>query len=254
MLLRYNTWLVSLLLFMTLNANTVFAQGSSFEFWPETDIWYRLNSSWRLSAFVPLTKYRESQTRDLNIYLQGDFVWGHTRYLLVRRLRDENRAQTMKPWMIRGGYMKGWSLEENGTYSEHAALAELHKRIPLKGNLLLSQRVRTDFRWLGQDNDYSYRFRYRLMIEKEYTSGNTSIVPYVNAEPFWDSRYSAFNRFRLIGGATVAWKQRFALEGNLTYQNDSESSVQNLYALNIILHLYFERAAAIVKPSDSEQP
>jgi hypothetical protein len=52
------------------------------------------------------------------------------------------------------------------------------------------------------------------------------------------------NRVRLIGGATVAWSPRFALETNLTYQYDSRSSVTNLYALNIILHLYFETAGA----------
>jgi hypothetical protein len=149
----------------------------------------------------------------------------------------------MKEWMVRGGYMYGKSLGENtGAYSEDLFLAEIHKRIPIKGHLLLSQRLRTDFRWLGQDHDFSYRIRYRIMIEKEYTSGHSSIVPYLNAEPYWDSRYSIVNRIRIIGGATVAWKDRFALEGNLTYQYDSKSSIPNVFALNIILHLFFERA------------
>jgi hypothetical protein len=42
----------------------------------------------------------------------------------------------------------------------------------------------------------------------------------------------------------VAWSPRFALEGNITYQHDSRSSVTDLYALNVILHVYFEKGRA----------
>jgi hypothetical protein len=48
-----------------------------------------------------------------------------------------------------------------------------------------------------------------------------------------------FNRVRWIGGATVAWTPRFALEGNFTYQHDSKAAATNTYALNIILHVFF---------------
>ena len=140
---RYNTYLVGLVFFMALSANNVIAQNSSFEFWPETDIWYRLSPSWRLSSYVAITKYHESGNRDLNIYLQGDYAWGHTKYKFVKRLKDESRAQAMKAWMVRGGYMYGKSLGENtGAYSEDLFLAEIHKRIPIKGDILLSQRLR----------------------------------------------------------------------------------------------------------------
>ncbi len=44
-------------------SNTAGAQNSSFEFWPETDIWCRLTPSWRLSAFTPITIYNESKYR-----------------------------------------------------------------------------------------------------------------------------------------------------------------------------------------------
>ena len=93
---------------------------------------------------------------------------------------------------------------------------------------------------IGQDPEASVMD----IMEKEYTAGRTSIVPYVNVEPYYDSRYETVNRVRLIGGGTVAWSPRFALETNITYQYDSRSSVTNLYALNIILHLYFETAGA----------
>jgi hypothetical protein len=222
-----------------------FAQDTSLEFWPETDIWYKLSPSWRLTAFIPITKYNESKYRDLNIYLQADYSWGKTKHLLLMRLVDDIRAQQIRGWMVRGGYMKGWSLGENaGTYMEDMLFTELHRRTPLKNGLLLSGRFRTDFRWVGQDPLFSYRLRARVMLEKEFKAGHGTIVPYINAEPFWDSRYSAINRVRLIGGTTMAWGSRFAYEGNLTYQYDDQYSSPNMFALNIILHVYFQNRNA----------
>ena len=230
------------------------AQTSSLEFWPEVDVWYKLTPSWRLSAYLPITKYLESKTRDFNIYLQADYAWGKTKHPFYAKLMDDARATQMKGWLARIGFMEGWSLFENaGEYTEDMLYAEIHKRVPLKGEILLSHRFRTDIRWVGNEADFSYRFRYRLMVEKEYTAGRTSIIPYVNAEPFWDSRYSTVTRIRVIGGTTVSWGPRIALEGNFTYQYDSRASVTNVYALNIILHLYFETARSKGEAKKSAQ-
>lgn len=225
-----------------LNAtNSLIAQNSSFEFWPETDIWYRISPSFRLSVFVPVTKYHESQERDLNIYLQADYAWGHTKNSIYMRLVDQNQYQLLKTWMIRPGYMAGWSLDDpENEYAEDMVFAEIHKRIPLRGDVLISQRIRTDFRWVGPEPEFSYRIRYRLMVEKEVSPRTTSVVPYLNVEPFYDSRYNYFNRVRIIGGTTISWKSWFALEGNLTYQYDGYYSTKNLYALNVIIHIFFE--------------
>lgn len=233
----------SLWIFLCLGTITICnGQNSSFELWPETDIWYRLNPSWRLSSFIPITKYHENDSRDLNIYLQVDYAWGNTKYAIFRRLMDQEREQILKNWMVRGGLMKGWSIgKDAGDYIEEMVFAEIHRRIPLKANILLSQRFRTDTRWLGEDNLFSYRFRYRVMVEKEFKSGKSSIVPYVNIEPYWDSRYDKIVKTRLIGGVTTTWRDQYAIEGNLTYQYDETYNTENLYALNVILHIFLEK-------------
>lgn len=127
-----------------------FSQNASTEFWPEVDIWYRLSSAWRFSTFIPITKYNESKNRDLNIYLRVDYAWGHAKDIIYRRLVDQEREQLMNTWMVRGGFMKGWSLGENsGNYIEDMLFAEIHRRMPMKGDVLLSHRLRIDSRWLG---------------------------------------------------------------------------------------------------------
>jgi hypothetical protein len=156
-------------------------------------------------------------------------------------LLDEGRQENMKTYLVRGGYLGGKSLDDEGqAYSEHTVLAELHVRTPLKGGMLLSSRLRADLRWLGEHSEFSARWRFRAMVEKEYTVGRTSIVPYVNVEPYYDSRYETVNRVRLIPGASVAWSPRFAVEGNMTYQYDSRSSTTHVLALNMILHVFFD--------------
>jgi hypothetical protein len=210
------------------------------EFWPEIDTWLRLSPAWRLSLFVPISQNLETHYREGNLILQADYAWGQTNR--KARLLDENRTQTMKAWLLRSGYLGGKSLDDHGAaYTEYTAFAELHLRLPLKGGVLLSHRLRSELRWLGEgDSELSTRWRYRLLAEKEFIAGRGSIVPYVSVEPYYDSRYEKVNRVRLITGASVAWWPRATLETNVTYQYDSHSSVKELLALNVILHVFFD--------------
>lgn len=82
------------------------------------------------------------------------------------------------------------------------------------------------------------------MVEKEYGAGKSSWVPYVSVEPYFDSRYNAITRVRLIGGTTLSTGRTFFFEGNITYQYDSHYDTENLIALNLILHVYFETKKA----------
>ena len=235
-------------IFITIGLMTPLAingQNTSLEFWPEADIWYRISPSTRVSMLIPVTKYNESNHRDINLYLQGDYAWGHAKNPLYRRLVDDVRLVAFRSWMARGGMMKGWSLGEYaGSYYEDQLYAELHKRIPLKRNFLVSQRMRGDWRWLGEDNTFSYRVRLRVMVEKEFQKGNTSWVPYVNIEPYYDSRFEYINRVRMIVGTTFSRGKAIFWESNLTYQYDDRYDTDNLFAFNLIFHVIMESKKA----------
>jgi hypothetical protein len=190
--------------------------------------------------FVPISKNLETYYREGNLILQADYAWGKTRHLYIRRLIDEHRAQEMKSILIRAGYLGARSLDDHGeAYNEDMAFLELHLRTPFLSNILVSQRLRPELRWIGDDHTFSTRWRYRLMVEKEVRAGSISFVPYVNVEPYYDSRYSTVNRVRLVGGTSMGWSSYYALEVNITYQYDSRPPVTNLYVLNVILHLFF---------------
>jgi hypothetical protein len=193
---------------------------------------------------MPITKYSESKDRDFNIFLQADYAFGHARRPFYNKRMDENKQQQLQGWLFRGGYMAGWSLYDKGeSYNEDMLFAEIHSRVPLKNHILFSQRFRFDTRWLGEEKDFSYRLRIRFMIERELELKRITLIPYINVEPFWDSRYERVVKTRVIGGATFVRGPVVAFETNLTYQYDDTYSTPNLFALNIILHLFFERKA-----------
>ena len=221
-------------------AGAALAEPPAKEVWPEIDTWLRLSPAWRLSLFVPISENLDTHYREGNLIPQVDFAFGKARF--QRRLMDEARAGNMKLFLARGGYLGGKSLDDHGEeYTEYTAFGEMHQRIPVKGGLLLSHRLRTELRWLGKDShEFSTRWRYRLMVEKEFGAGRVSLVPYVNVEPYYDSRYDTVNRVRLIAGSSVAWAPHTALEVNGTYQYDSRSSTKELLALSVILHLFFD--------------
>ena len=220
-------------------AGTAVADDPTKEFWPEVDAWWRVSPAWRLSLFVPLSENLDTHYREGNVIPQVDFAFGQTRF--ERRLADEDRVRKMKAFMVRGGYLGGRSLDDEGeAYTEHSALAELHVRIPIKGGFLVSHRFRTDFRFLGDDAEFSTRYRYRLMLERECAAGRLSFVPFVNGEAYYDSRYEMWNRYRLIAGGSLSRGPHVALEGNVTYQYDSKSSTREILAFNVILHVFLD--------------
>jgi len=209
------------------------------EYWPEVDLWTRLTPQFRISSFIALSRNIETQYREGSFILQADYAWDRRGGpYLMRRLMDEEKAAAMKVFMARGGFLLAKSLADNGAgYLERTVLLELHVRAPLKGGLLLASRIRTDFRFLGEAHDFSWRLRYRLQAEKEYEALGTSLVPYTSVEAAYDSRSSSINRVRAIAGASASLSRRFAAEANVTY--DWRSSITNLLALNTILHVYF---------------
>ena len=82
------------------------------ESWPEIDTWLRLSSAWRLAVFVPLAENLDTHYREGNLILQADYGWAESKR--TRRLVDEDRAQKMQIWLLRGGYLGGKSLDDHG--------------------------------------------------------------------------------------------------------------------------------------------
>lgn len=235
-------YLVCVLILTTLSLTSIQAEDTTKEVWPEIDLWWKTSDAWRFSTFLALSRNVETNYREGDILVQGEYSWGKTKDPILMRLVDVAQAEIVKPMMARIGYVNGRSQkDENGEReTENGAYGEFYFRLPFKKKIFFTQRLRSDFRMLGEDQEYSYRLRYRWMLEKEYLLKDVSYVPYVNIEPEYDSRYDEISILRSSIGSSVKWSTWYAVEGNFTYQYGPRTDTKNLYALTAILHLFYD--------------
>jgi hypothetical protein len=78
-----------------------------------------------------------------------------------------------------------------------------------------------------------YRYRLRLQVEKSYKHEGRALVPFVNAEAFYDTRYDAWIRERYQLGMEIELSQSWRLEPALTHQADERSSPGRINALGL---------------------
>ena len=204
------------------------------EFWPEINVYITLKPKLRLFLLGTVSKAVE----DGEIFNAQAFeaqFGAHLDYLPNKHI------------ILRTGYRYGRSLEDD-SYREHRLLTEQTFRKMLPGNLLLSDRNREDFRFLK--GDFSFRYRNRVTIEREFQLKRRTITPYVSGELFYDTRYGIWNRNRLNAGVQTSLrkgpilklllpKRQIVLDLYYTHQNDSRSSPSQVNALGAALAFYF---------------
>jgi hypothetical protein len=113
----------------------------------------------------------------------------------------------------------------------------------------LSDRNRQDFRFVN--GDFSFRYRNRVTLEREFQLSKRTITPYGSAEIFYDSRFDTWNRNRLTLGIQITLRRglplitlidpRRQLKLDLFYtrQNDSRSQPHHINAAGVTLSVYF---------------
>lgn len=204
------------------------------EFWPEIDIYINLKPKVRLFLLGTVSKAVE----DGELFNAQAFeaqIGAHIDYIPNKHL------------ILRTGYRYGRSLGDD-SYREHRLLTEQTLRKLLPGDLLLSDRNREDFRFLK--GDFSFRYRNRLTIEREFGLKRRTITPYVSGEVFYDTRYGIWNRNRFGAGVQISLrpgplrkmvmpKRQVILDLYYLRQNDSRSDTQHVNAIGAALVYHF---------------
>ena len=230
-LIRIVLWLLPVLCAARLQA-----EDTRNEFWPELDVYLKLNEKSRLFFLYGATKLDERETyADGSL---GGYLDIYTSPLFGRRLlQHRTDVARSKAFMLRAGYI--FARTPSGStdpFTEHTPTVENHWRFPLPGSILLTDRNRADFRFV--DGDYQPRYRNRLKLERTFQAGRLDITPYGHAEAFYDWRFDKFHRFRYAAGAEVALGRHVIFEGYYLRQRDTVSSPQHVNAVGIALQFY----------------
>jgi hypothetical protein len=210
------------------------AHAQTTQVWPEMSVFARLND--RMRFYLLATTVKESHEST-----EGEFGPNFDFYLQPFRERkrlaglplDESKNRFL---LLRVGYRYLSSF--SGDPDEHRVVLEATARYPLKGGVLVSNRGRVDARFI--DGEYSWRFRSRLSVEKEFSIGPVRMNPYVRGEVFYDSRFDAWSRTEWIGGTAFPLNRHVELEGYFDYQHDTGGDDnRQVHAIGTVLNLYF---------------
>jgi Protein of unknown function (DUF2490) len=212
----------------------IFVHAQTTQVWPEISAFTQLNDRMRFYFLATTVKESKEST-------EGEFGPNFDFYLRPFRERkrlagfrlDESKNRYL---LLRVGYRYLNSF--SGDPDEHRGVLEATARYPFTGGVLVSSRGRVDARLI--DGEYSWRFRSRLSIEREFSIGPIRMNPYVRGEVFYDSRFDEWSRTEWIGGAAFPLNQRVELEGYFDYQHDTGGDAnRKVHAIGTVLNLYF---------------
>jgi len=211
------------------------ALAQSKQVWPETSIFVKLTDNTRF-YFLMTTVKEDRESTEGEIGPNFDFYLKPLRKLnrwAGFRL-DESKTRLL---MVRAGYRYVFPYGGDGS-NEHRGVVEATARYPLAHGVSISDRNRMDLRSIG--GAFSWRYRNRLTVERDFSAGRFRFVPYGRGEIYYDSRYDKVSRTALIGGSSFPITRHIEFESYFEHQNDSGgSSNRTVNAVGMVANLYF---------------
>lgn len=207
---------------------------AQWEFWPEVDVFNRFDSQWRLFSLLSLSHNKETKYKDFQVGTHIEYSMLPLDPLLGAVSADFERYRLLQ---FRLGYRYAQALGADADeYKEHRIVAEATIRLAITEKILTSDRNAADVRWiLGK---YSWRYRNRLRVEREFVTDLIVLNPYVSAEIWYDSRYATFNRQVYCVGVEYKVSKLLVLEAYVAGQYDSRSGTPHNNALGLTVNVY----------------
>lgn len=206
----------------------------SSELWPELSAFVRLNDQTRVYLDASYAKGLESDHRSLDL---GAYLDVSLMPILREELRGEDWQRNRYLW-ARVGYTRIFKASNGpAEVAEDRGVLALYGRALLPEDTTLEARARADLRWLG--GDYSTRYRFRIEANREFTIAAHAVVPYLNVEWFYDTRYSGWSRTLVQAGPEITVNKNFRYEIYLAWQSDRLPRHETLGALGIVAKWYY---------------
>jgi len=109
---------------------------------------------------------------------------------------------------------------------------------PLRAGFFLSDRNRFDLDW--KNDVFSWRYRNKLTLERTFGIRSYHFIPYLAAEPFYESQYGKWSTTSLYAGALFPIKKH--VQFNLYFEHDNNTGKRHNEQVNsvgLVLNLYF---------------
>jgi len=209
------------------------AHAQDTQFLPEVDAYYRFNP--RVRAYLQANDDRAG----------GDpqqFTFGPSIQLSLKpliRLRrvttfdlDDSKSRTL---VAETGYR---IITAPNTPDTNRAEEALTSHLPLMAGILLSDRNRADLEW--QNGVFNWRYRNKLTLQRTLPVSSYHLIPYVAAEPFYESQYNKWSTTDLYAGCLFPVGRHIQFESYYEHENNTgkhPNKRNNFFGL--VLYLYF---------------
>jgi hypothetical protein len=236
---------------LLLSSGGILAQDSSGtkqEVWPELNLYYKINSKFRIYALYSATKLKNSAYTDggFGIYLDY-YTFPVMRKKLDPNLRDSTRGYYL--W-VRAGYLySSTPPESKDPFKENTFVTEANLRFHLPWHILLTNRNRFD--WRSLDGQFQPRYRPRLTFEKEMRTEYLFFTPNIYGEYYAYFNASGYNRFRVSAGVDIKVTSHLEFETYFVYQFGNGEKVNDLKAMGLRLKIYLAHKGKKKKVSDT---
>jgi hypothetical protein len=209
------------------------ARAQNVQFLPEVDAHLKLNSTFR--AYLEAKDDRDGG--DPTQFTIGPSIQFYLKPLIKLKTvtafdLDDSKSRFL---VVEGGYR--YIIAPNAA-PENRILVAATANFPLMAGFHLSDRNRADLDW--KNGGFTWRYRNKLSLERTFSIRSYHFIPYVAAEPYYESQYNKWSTTDLfVGGLFPVGRH---LEFNTYYEHENDTgkhpNTQQNY-IGLALYLYF---------------
>jgi hypothetical protein len=223
------SWKVVLLLL----ACSLPARSQESQILPEIDA--HLDLRFKLRAFVEAKDDRDGG--DSSQFAIGPSVQFYLKPLIkLKRVQtfdlDDSKSRAL---VLEAGYRH---ITAPDTPPRERMVLAATSHFPLAAGFRLSDRNRADLDWKG--GRFYWRYRNKLSIERTFEIHSYHFIPYIAAEPFYESQYSKWSTTSLYSGCLFPVGKH--VEFNAYYEHDNNTSKnpnKQANSAGLALYLFF---------------
>jgi hypothetical protein len=228
------SWLALLLLLLLCRTGSAESTQET-EFFPEVDSYLKLNKEIRVSFLAKDTREGGDSTQaaigpSMDFYLKP----------LIRLKRitafDLDDAKS-RPLVLTAGYN---FLAAPNSPSTNRVIVAATSHLPIKADLLFTDRNRADLDW--SDGAFTWRYRNKPSLQRTFAIHSYHLMPYASAEFYYESQYSKFSTTELYAGTNLPLGKHVELDPYYEHQNNTgKKPNKQVNGLGFTLNLYFSR-------------
>ena len=109
---------------------------------------------------------------------------------------------------------------------------------PLKAGFLVSDMNRADLDW--KNGSFTWRYENKLIVERSFSIHSYHLIPYIAAEPYYESQYKKWSTTALYAGCLFPVGKRVQFNPYYEHENNTgKSPNQQQNYIGLAVYLYF---------------